>query len=280
MSKSLKEALKKDLDEYELQGQPEKRAYCRYLLSVAAGLSLNNKQTNTEWYVASRDRESIYREICGMTHRGENILKFETLLDNATKSFMNEYYKRPKNSISLMNVFLTMIDYYAQREQTINDKSIKAISNYLVDNFLNDNKFISFSSKNGTRKYMQDNNIASLSRRQRLILLGNEVGIRIEEYTIEQKIKAEFIEELINKWFTKKGGLKNYKSVSVKQQLLNQIDTLNLNNNQKDSLKQDLESGEISFLEDLAQRGVIDSNLIDAYKKELEPIASNDYKIK
>lgn len=275
MPKSLIEAISVDLNKLTNISMEGKKSYLRYLLGEA--YLTKEGDTYTHEYAKRVGKEFVDSEIRSYLYKGENLLSYSQVMDDATERFFVMYVQKMQNK-QMLNSFEEVMEktitYYSNKYDTSNlDAVTKVAKMILLDYFAKQNIKV-FSSKNGTRKYVSS---------KRIVDIYNEV---VNDLKKENNVLSDNKEAVINlyasmvaKSWIKKKDIKQFQNETnsieaLQDEIYKRINKINVNEAQKKWLLDEFYSGNIDALE-----RYIPQQLIDDYKKATNKIGDNNYSI-
>ena len=274
MISSLYDAIKMDLDVYPLKKEDELKGYVKYLISKA--YFGYNGDTNAQKYARAAGSSKVKQEVINLAklqyYKAEMLLSADDLLKYASNAVVYKYNSELNkgdknanlNSISSFNeVMQKMLSYYQEKpDYKKNYGDLDSLINFtkkILYNYFYRNDLKVFSSKNGTRAYVEQKNPSQIL---------NEISQEIKMISnVPDAIISVYANKIAKSWMLKQKDMNPTKNQlnDVIDSIISEINHASLNDNQKKWLLGEFESGNVDALE-----RYVTKDLIDKYKNLIE----------
>lgn len=268
MPGSLLEAIRMDLDAYQLKEENAIKGYTRWLLGEA--YIGKDGDTNTHMYVKQKGISSINKEIRSVVYHGDITLNYDSLLNSVADLVVDEYLKQKNqnNEVQSFNeVMQRTLSYYKEKFNTQDKNEVAKFAKIILSDYFDNKHVYVFSSKNGTRDYV-------MKKGPEQIL--NEMAEELKMISsVPGAIMSDYANKVANDWISKKNNMNGYDENginSITDMIVSAINKANLNDRQKEYLINEFQNGNVDALE-----RYIPQELIDEYKKLSSPLNDDNY---
>lgn len=264
MENNLENAILKEMITNSAVNDKNKKLFCRNLLGRA--YSRNDDGGYVSNYVKTKSRWEIEEEIKNIAsitmYNAHQSLNIEALLSAAAEGvfYVRDFQDALDKTITY-NVILNNKKDFSYSE-------IKEMTNQIIDELFNKGNINVFSSKNGTRDYVLNvakrssfSNGALTAAEKQNIIRNIKTSLKIDSND-EEYILNELSNRVSSNWYSKNNKENFNYSSNIENEIKRAINQLNVNNNLKNKLLNDLENGNLINL-----TGLVPDELLSEYQE-------------